>query len=350
MTPYDAPLPRFIIPEMWASLRAAADWDKRSAAVAEFNKVNRWIKKGIVCCPIKFGAFWSGANGTALLAVFRDGTVAISHGGCEIGQGIHTKVTQAVAYRLNLPLDMIRCRGTSTEKTPNMAGTGGSITSAMMVAATLDACDKLLAKLKDVQGSTWQDKVTAAYGSGIDLGTKGWFKAPSPKQGPQEYQAYSVGIHEVTVDCLTGWVQVEQTDILQDVGTSMNVLIDVGQVEGAFMMGLGLHLTEQTIFEPSGKLLTQGTWEYKPPSALDIPVKLNVTLLKNTPNPAGIVHSKVVGEPPLCQGVGVLLAVQQAVAAARADAGSSTYFAFNSPATVARTQQSVGITAAELTF
>jgi xanthine dehydrogenase/oxidase len=350
VTPYDAPLPRFIIPDMWSTLRTAADWDKRSAAVAAFNKANRWVKKGIVCCPIKFGAFWSGASGTSLLNVFLDGTVAVSHGGCEIGQGIHTKVVQAVAYRLGLPLDMVRCRGTSTEKTPNMMGTGGSITSAMMVASALDACDQLQEKLKAVSGNTWQEKITAAYGAHIDLGTKGWFKAPSPAQGPQNYQAYSVGIHEVTVDCLTGWVQVEQTDILQDVGTSMNVLIDVGQVEGAFMMGLGLHLTEQTIFEPDGKLLTEGTWEYKPPSALDIPKQLNVTLLKNTPNPAGIVHSKVVGEPPLCQGVGVLLAVQQAVAAARADNGSAGYFSFNSPATVARTQQAVGIAGKDLTF
>lgn len=183
---------------------------------------------------------------------------------------------------------------------------------------------------------TWQQVVGAALAAGTDLTARGWaHPGPSPT-GPEQYQSYGVAVAETQVDILTGEVQIPRVDILFDLGVSMNPFIDVGQVEGAFMQGLGLHMFEQVLYDTvtnPGALITDGTWEYKPPSHKDIPVDLRVSLLKNAPNPYGVLRSKAIGEPPLSLGCAPFFAARHAVAAALADAGLTGYFPMDSPGT-----------------
>ena len=204
--------------------------------------------------------------------------------------------------------------------------------------AVLSACEQMNAKLAPFRqpNQTWQQLVVAAIAGGADLTTRGWaHPGPSPT-GPEQYQSYGVAVAETQVDILTGEIQVPRVDILFDLGVSMNPFIDIGQVEGAFMQGLGLHLFEQILYDDTtnpGALISNGTWEYKPPSHKDIPVDLRVSLLKNAPNPYGVLRSKAIGEPPLSLGCTPFFAARHAIAAALADAGTTGYFPMDSPGT-----------------
>lgn len=204
--------------------------------------------------------------------------------------------------------------------------------------AVLSACEQINAKLAPFRqpNQTWQQLVGAALGAGTDLTARGWaHPGPSPT-GPEQYQSYGVCVAETQLDVLTGEIQIPRVDILFDLGVSMNPFIDIGQVEGAFMQGLGLHMFEQILYDEvtnPGALITNGTWEYKPPSHKDIPVDLRVSLLKNAPNPYGVLRSKAIGEPPLSLGCTPFFAARHAVAAALSDAGNTAYFALDSPGT-----------------
>jgi len=191
---------------------------------------------------------------------------------------------------------------------------------------------------KTLKNPQWADLIMAAYNAGVNLQGAGHVDPPPAPNGPNNYNSYGVGCLEVELDVLTGEIQIIRSDIFFDCGISMNPAIDIGQVEGAFVQGLGLHLTEDIIYSPSGELITNGTWEYKPPSSKDIPIQMNVTLLKNSVNANGVLSSKAVGEPPLTMACVGLLAVQHAIAAARSNIGKSGYFELNSPATVDKIQ------------
>ncbi|KAG1648953.1 Xanthine dehydrogenase [Nymphon striatum] len=204
-----------------------------------------------------------------------DGTVSISHGGIEMGQGINTKAAQVCAYELGIPLSMVRVKETNSLISPNQTLTGGSIGSDLVA---------------------------------FDI--------------PGGYDIYGMTAAEIELDVLTGIVQIPKVDMLYDCGDSMSPAIDIGQIEGAFVMGIGLMMSEQMKYDPkNGELLTKNTWEYKPPTTKDIPIQFNITLLKNTPNPLGVLGSKATGEPPLCMSSSVLFAIRDAIQSAREDAG-----------------------------
>jgi len=194
----------------------------------------------------------------------------------------------------------------------------------------------------------WLSLISKANAAGVELKSTAWVAHEDP--APFTYNSYGVACTEAQVDVLTGETHVLQTDILFDCGISLNPAVDIGQVEGAFMQGLGYYMTEYIEYDQSGKLLTNGTWEYKPPSQKDIPIRLNVALLKDAPNPLGVLRSKASGEPPYCFASSVLLSVQHAVMSARKDSGLSTDFMLPAPATPWTTQQATGVSIEHLKF
>lgn len=220
----------------------------------------------------------------------------------------------------------------------------------------MSACATLNAALAPVKKQnptlTWPELAATAIGSGINLSAKGWNSPPPGPDGPFNYESYSACVTEVELDVLTGQVQILRADILFDCGRSLNPWIDIGQIEGAFVMGLGYFLTEEILIDQTdGQLLTNSTWNYKPPSQLDIPIDFRIALLKGVPNPLGVLGSKAQGEPPLCLSSSVLFALEHAVAAARTSLGLTPAFVqIPAPATIDAVQQAVGITPAMLTL
>jgi len=241
--------------------------------------------------------------------------------------------------------------GASTLTTPNATSTGGSVTSGLNAMAVINACQELNSRLAPIKqqltNPSWVELIQAAQAAGVDLQVKGWVAptAATPFGGPWEYNSYVVACSEVELDVLTGEIEIIRSDILFDCGISLNPAIDIGQVEGAFVQGLGYYLTEEIILDPtSGQLITNGTWEYKPFSAKDIPIDFRVTLLKNSPNPVGVLNSKGSGEPPLAAACSGFFAVKQAVSLARAAAGLNGYFPLDTPATVESAQLATAVT------
>jgi len=250
---------------------------------------------------------------------------------------------------LGIPLSYITVQDGSTQTLPDASATGGSITSGLNSAAIMQACANLnaaLAPYKSQLGpsATWLQIITAAIAGGANLEARGWADPGASSLGPQQYNSYCAVVTEVQVDVLTGEIQILRCDILFDCGISMNPAIDIGQVQGAFIQGLSLHTTEELLYDlsdTSGALITNGTWEYKPFCSQDIPIDFRVSLLKNAPNPLGILKSKAVGEPPLTLGCSVIFAIRHAITAALADQGNTNPYSFNSPATVENIQQTI---------
>jgi xanthine dehydrogenase/oxidase len=271
------------------------------AAVQAFNASSRWLKKGIALTPVKYGFQLPGQQQSAMIQIFApDGTIVLSHSGAEIGQGLTTKVLQCVAYSLGVDLSMIVNRPSSTDKIPNWTMTGGSSTSEAVCQAAMDACAKLNTILDKYRGNgkSWADVVNAAVAGDESL-TATCIFSPKADPYPFTYYVWCAACTEVQVDVLSGDTNVLRTDIVYDCGQSLNPIVDIGQIEGAFVQGIGFFLTEETIFDPNtGRVVNNGTWDYKPPASQDIPIDLRVTLLPNLPNSAGILRSKGSGEPP----------------------------------------------------
>jgi len=291
-------------------------------------------------------------------SILGDGSVDVTHGGVEIGQGIDTKVAQTVAYILGVELKMINVKRHSSQVTPSVSATGGSITSGLCSYAAYNACNELNTRLQPIKalmppGTSWVNIIQQALNSGVNLSSLG-FIAPGPPPNSQttQYNSYSAAVTEVLVDILTGEHQILRTDILFDAGKSLNPVVDIGQVEGGYVFGLGLFLTEEiTIDKTTGAPLQYNTWEYKPLTAFDIPLDFRVSLLNNSTNPVGFLSSKASGEPPLALGSGALIAIQHAISDYRAASGKDIKnFWINAPATPAATQLSTQTAPVELTF
>lgn len=230
----------------------------------------------------------------ALVAIYsEDGTVVVSHGGIECGQGIHTKVAQVVAHCLNIPLSFV-----SVKRMDNVAGansfcTGGSIASEAVCFAVKKSCETLLERMQPVREELgdpeWKELIRASYNKLIDLTCQSTYN----QNEVEPYIIWGCSCAEIEIDILTGNLQLKRVDILEDTGESMSPGIDIGQVEGAFVMGIGYWLTESIVYGPDkGELLTNRTWTYKPPGAKDIPIDFRVTFLRNSSNSGGVLRSK----------------------------------------------------------
>uniref|UniRef100_A0A8D9F6H1 Indole-3-acetaldehyde oxidase n=1 Tax=Cacopsylla melanoneura TaxID=428564 RepID=A0A8D9F6H1_9HEMI len=340
----------------YSNFRATVEYDVRRKAVEEFNKVNRWRKKGISHMVTLYPLAFYDVSYAVLSVYRRDGTVAITTSGIEIGQGLHTKVAQAAAYELGIPVEKIAMKAAQTNMFPNAANTGGSTASDNAARCILLCCKELKLRLAPylLKDRSWEKAISDAFELGVNLQVT---KCISAKQTPELLVPYTIltsGCTEVEVDLLTGQHEITRVDILEDAGQSINPLIDIGQIQGAYMMGIGLWTTEHQVRDKTtGALLTNRTWNYKPPGAKDIPVDFRVSLLKSPANkiPGGAYGAKAVGEPPLQSACAVMFAIKQALRSARDDAGlGKEYFDMAAPFTVENIFLHSGIDPKKFTF
>ncbi|EON24671.1 xanthine oxidase [Nocardioides sp. CF8] len=305
----------------------------RQAEIAEFNAAHEHTKRGLAVTPVKFGIsfnFTSFNQAGALVHVYKDGSVLINHGGTEMGQGLHTKMLQVAATTLGVPLTKVRLAPTRTDKVPNTSATAASSSSDLNGGAVKDACEQILARLRayaDGRDVAWDELVREAYLARVQLWAAGFYRTegihwdPAAMQGhPFKYFAYGVAAAEVEVDGFTGAHHTRRVDIVHDVGDSLSPLVDLGQIEGGFVQGMGWLTLEDLRWDESdgpgrGRLLTQSASTYKLPSLSELPDELNVALLEHATED-GVVHgSKAVGEPPLMLAFSVREALREAVGA-----------------------------------
>eukprot|EP00054_Salpingoeca_dolichothecata_P024381 m.165933 g.165933 ORF g.165933 m.165933 type:complete len:1340 (-) comp24994_c0_seq1:150-4169(-) len=347
-------LEQFPIPRMWQELKAFSDYEKRQKEIEAFNQANRWRKRGLSMVPTKFGIAFTVTflnQAGALVHVYTDGTVLVTHGGTEMGQGLHTKMTQVAARALDIPIEKVFISETSTATVANTSATAASASSDLNGMAVLNACTKIKERLqpfkeKNPDGS-FEDWVKAAYMERVDLSAHGFYKTPDiftiwdekgARGRPFNYFSYGAACAEVEIDVLTGDHMVRRADIIMDVGASLNPAVDIGQVEGAFVQGYGLFTLEEMVYLNNGATVTKGPGAYKIPGFTDIPVEFNVSLFRNALNPRAVHSSKAVGEPPFFLASSVFFAIKQAIASARQEDGedAKALFRLDSPATSAR--------------
>jgi xanthine dehydrogenase large subunit len=348
VTPYHQTVTDSILDRLVTELEDSADYQARREAILDFNRQGGVIRKGIALTPVKFGisftATWFNQAG-ALLHVYKDGSIHLNHGGTEMGQGLFTKVAQIVADCFQVDLGRIRVSATSTEKVPNTSATAASSGSDLNGMATQNAAEQIKQRLVDFASEKWSvpaeevrfeaggvrvgsetmpfDALIAeAYMARVHLSAAGFYKTPdihwdreAGKGRPFYYFAYGAAVSEVSIDTLTGEYRVERTDILHDVGKSLNPAIDKGQVEGGFVQGVGWLTTEELWWDDEGRLRTHAPSTYKIPLASDRPRIFNVALAEWSENKERTIRrSKAVGEPPLMLGISVLEAISMAVA------------------------------------
>ncbi|KAK5891015.1 hypothetical protein CgunFtcFv8_018312 [Champsocephalus gunnari] len=347
-TPYNQILGQFTLDRCWDECMFRSEYQQRRAAIELYNGQNRWTKRGLAIVPTKFGISFTALflnQAGALVHIYTDGSVLLTHGGTEMGQGLHTKMVQVASRVLGVPPSKIHVSETSTNTVPNTSPTAASSSSDLNGAAVQNACQILSERLepyKSPEGS-WEDWVRAAYFNRVNLSANGFYKTPDlgydfeTNSGRAfNYFTYGVACSEVEIDCLTGAHKNLSTTIVMDVGHSLNPAIDIGQVEGAFMQGVGLFTLEELHYSPQGVLLTRGPGSYKIPGFGDIPTKLTVSLLRDAPNDKAIFASKAVGEPPLFLAASVFYAIKEAVSAARVESELRGAFRLDSPASAER--------------
>jgi xanthine dehydrogenase large subunit len=367
MTPYHMTVEDSVIDRIVDELAESSDYPARRAAIRAWNAQSPVLKRGIALTPVKFGISFTTTflnQAGALVHIYQDGSVMLNHGGVEMGQGLNTKVAQVAASELNVDLDRIRITATRTDKVPNTSATAASSGSDMNGMAVRDACGKLKARLvrfacetmnvtaADVeflpnrvrvgaQEIPFDDFVKRAYLGRVSLSATGFYATPkihwdraAARGRPFYYFAYGAAVAEAVIDTLTGENRLLRVDILHDVGKSLNPAIDLGQVEGGFIQGVGWLTTEELWWDGTGRLMTHAPSTYKIPACSDRPPDMRVALWAEGMNrELTIRRSKAVGEPPLMLGIAALQAISDAVAAA---ADYRVYPALDAPATPER--------------
>ncbi|XP_045540299.1 xanthine dehydrogenase/oxidase-like [Papilio machaon] len=301
-----------------------SEYEKRKEEILVFNKNNRWKKRGLRVAMMSWPAGTIMDYHILITVYHGDGTVVVKHGGIEIGQGINTKVAQAVAYTLKISINKIKVKSYDVISNPNSSTTGSSRTTHAICFGAIKCCQIILDRLSTIRDTLknpiWEILIQAAFTAGINL-------QASYRVTPNDEEIHrSAGavVTEVELDILTGEHEILRVDIIEDVGLSLNPEIDVGQIEGAFVMGIGYWTCEQQIYdEKTGELLTTRSWNYHVPLAKDIPIDFRVKLRRNSINPIGTLGARAVGEPPMCLAVSVAFALREAIAASRADTGYS---------------------------
>ncbi|KAL0828958.1 hypothetical protein ABMA28_003849 [Loxostege sticticalis] len=312
------------IPTLIADLKKDTDYDKRAQAIQQFNKANRWMKKAITISVMNFPVEFFG-NFSGMVSIYRgDGTVTVTTGGVEMGQGVNTKVAQVCAYELGIPLEYISVLPHYSFAAANNIYSGSSITSESACYAVIQACKILKKRLEPIESfmsnPTWQELIKKAGDELIDL--TAIYMMTDKAEDLSPYNAFAVAILEVQLDILTGRYECLRADILEDVGLSANPNLDVGQVEGGYIQGLGYYTTEKLVYDQTtGKLLSNRSLTYHVPLAQDIPAQFNVKLRYNSKNPKGVLGSKAVGEMGVCTSQGVLHALRQCIYESRKESG-----------------------------
>jgi len=337
-----------LLQEMTEELEASAEYAKRRAEIRAFNASSPVLKKGLSLTPVKFGISFTATflnQAGALIHIYTDGSIHLNHGGTEMGQGLNTKVAQVVAEVFQVDIDRVQITATNTDKVPNTSPTAASSGADLNGKAAQNAAEILKQRLVEFAARHWkvteddvefrnnqvrvrdlilpfEELVQQAYFGQVSLSSTGFYRTPkiyydrSQARGrPFYYFAYGVSCSEVIVDTLTGEYKMLRSDILHDVGASLNPAIDIGQVEGGFVQGMGWLTMEELVWNAKGKLMTNGPASYKIPAIADMPIDLRVKLVENRKNPEQTVfHSKAVGEPPFMLGISVFCAIKDAVA------------------------------------
>lgn len=357
-TQYGQTIEQHTLPELINTLEASSDYRKRRQAISEFNAKSPVLKKGLALTPVKFGISFTAKHlnqAGALVHIYTDGSIHVNHGGTEMGQGLYIKVAQVVATAFQVDLARVKVSATRTDKVPNTSPTAASSGTDLNGMAALDACEKIIAGLTEFAAEHWgvplgqisfsnnevlvgatrydfADFVQTAYMNRVSLSSSGFYATPrihfdhdKGKGRPFLYFANGAACSEVIIDTLTGEHRVLRTDILHDVGRSLNPEIDLGQIEGGFIQGMGWLTNEELVYSKDGRLLTTGPATYKIPVASDTPPDFRVSLLPESPNrEATVFHSKAVGEPPLMLAIAVWSALRDAIA-------STTDYRFSPP-------------------
>ncbi|CAG9122421.1 unnamed protein product [Plutella xylostella] len=300
----------------------SSDYANRKQEVETFNQNNRWKKRGFRFAPMK----WE-PNPTeftiATVSVYNsDGTVVVTTGGVEIGQGLTTKVTQVVAFTLQIPVEKVKIRATNNITSPNAFTTGGSVTTEMTCLSAIRASkviNERLEPLKHELGNvSWEELIKEAYKREINLFASGYITS----KDQNVYNIYGGALVEVEVDILTGEIQVLRVDLIEDVGQSMNPAIDIGQIEGAFIQAQGHWTSEELSYnQQTGELTNDRTWTYHVPGMRDIPQDFRVHFERDTYNNIGILGSKATAEPAVVLGCAVAFAIRHALVSARSESG-----------------------------
>ena len=335
-----------VAPEIIKKLATDANYEKRREAIDKFNATSTIIKKGIALTPVKFGISFTTKflnQAGALIHIYADGSVHLNHGGTEMGQGLFVKVAQVVASEFNIDIDHVKITPTNTGKVPNTSATAASAGSDMNGMAAKNAAQKLVKRLikfaakhyavseSDVVFSankvkvgkktmSFRELVHSAFMERIQLSATGFYATPkinfnpeSAKGRPFLYFSYGACISEVAIDTLTGESKLLRADILHDVGKSLNPSIDLGQIEGGFMQGVGWLTSEQLVWDDLGVLKTHAPSTYKIPTMSDRPKEFNIALFDNENIEDTIHKSKAVGEPPLMLAISTYRAIWQAM-------------------------------------
>ncbi len=373
ITPYQQTVQNPPLKFIYNKLKEEADYKKRRKKVEKFNEKNDFFKKGIAITPVKFGISFTTAflnQAGALVNIYMDGTALVNHGGTEMGQGLNTKMQQIAATELGIDITKVKVNATNTSKIPNTSPTAASSGTDMNGMAVKNACEKLITRIipiaeqeirnrfnidpqtelilkfannfvtnekDETQKIPFHELVQLCRINRVSLSATGFYKTPNlgfnRQTGvgtPFYYYAYGISASEVLLDTLTGYVKVLRTDILHDAGNSINKNIDLGQIAGGFVQGLGWVTTEECKWDTKGTLLNHSPDTYKIPTIADIPEVLNISLLENSQQNGTIYGSKAVGEPPFMHAFSVWLAIKDAIAATR---DHKIDFVLNIPAT-----------------
>jgi xanthine dehydrogenase molybdopterin-binding subunit B len=356
-TPYGLEIGDNRIQTIWHQLKQSSDFARRRETIAKWNAAHPHRKRGLAITPVKFGISFTVTHlnqAGAFVLVYQDGTVQVNHAGTEMGQGLHTNITAIAARELGIRPEHVRVMPTSTDKVPNTSATAASCGTDLNGAAVKNACEILHARLVPVAAGLLKGKsgrsaatnklvfanglvgdsrrprttvnfaevVRKAYMERISLAANGFYATPgihwdrvAGRGKPFLYFACGASVSEVEVDGFTGMMRVLRTDILHDVGDSINEGVNRGQVEGGFVQGMGWLTTEELKWDEQGRLLTHSPDTYKLPAVGDMPQVFNVTLLKNAAQKDVVYGSKAVGEPPLMLAISVREAIRDAVAA-----------------------------------
>lgn len=351
---YGKVLTDFNLPRCWDDCRSQSNFEIMEKEVATFNRGNTCSKRGLAMSPCIFFFGYPPMllnQAGALVNVYLDGSVLISHGGIEMGQGLHTKMCQIAATVLGVPLDLVHLCETNTYSIPNTVESGGSFVADINGGAVKIACETIKERLKVLEQAmpqaSWNELVQAAFFSRISLSAPGYYRPrdkgydfSKQEEGGEycQYHGYGAACSLVEIDVLTGEHQILKTDIVYDVGKSLNPAIDIGQIEGGFVQGCGMMTSEQLTVNPDvGSIEAFGPINYKIPGIRNIPKDFKVSLLKEA---AGghkdLYSSKGIGEPPFLLSVSVHLALREAVLAAREANGLSGNYRLECPATPER--------------
>jgi xanthine dehydrogenase large subunit len=347
VTPYGQELNDNVIHELVAQLESSSDYSKRRHEIEKFNADSPILRKGLALTPVKFGISFNLVHfnqAGALVHVYTDGSVLVNHGGTEMGQGLHTKISQVVALELGIDLRWVRATATDTSKVANTSATAASTGCDLNGKAAQDAARQIRERLAEVaaeqlggdaadvlfannqasigeQSIAFTELVTKAYESRVQLWSDGFYKTPGlnwdgvKMQGrPFYYFAYGAAVSEVVVDTLSGEWKLLRADLLHDAGNSINPAIDVGQVEGGYIQGMGWLTSEELCWDANGRLTTHAPSTYKIPTITDCPEAFYTELFDNPNVEPTIMRSKATGEPPLLLPFSVFFAIRDAIA------------------------------------